>query len=86
MEKGVTIKRGKRDKNADNENTNTQIVNVVVVGEKDTKSIANNKAENEAKQQNRLNGNRDYPAHCRSRSRRRRDLRLDASPYICAVH
>jgi hypothetical protein len=48
-EKGVKIKKKKG--HSDNENTNQQVVNVVVVGEKDTKSIAGTKAssENDAK-------------------------------------
>jgi hypothetical protein len=54
MEKGVKIKRSKRQ--GENENTNQQVVNVIVHGEKDTKSIAGakttseNDASNEAKQ------------------------------------
>jgi hypothetical protein len=57
-EKGVTVKKKRGRQSADNENTNTQVVNVVVVGEKDTKSIASGKADNEAKQQN---VNKDVP-------------------------
>jgi hypothetical protein len=58
MEKGVTVKKGKKKTSADNENTNTQVVNVVVVGEKDTKTVATQKADNENKQQNL---NKDVP-------------------------